>query len=157
MYKNKLYKISNCTTKDIPSHLGRVLPYLTDDEIEPYVLRMDEAVYCGTAYKLIDENDNTKVFAYYQQKDRQQVHGISLWWSNIKMFAIFGIWFRSYTNNRYVYIMPHVNKLIGFDFLIEEDSIRSYHFNGTALLLDLYSEKSGKIVDIYERMNVIEV
>lgn len=157
-YKNKIYKVKPCTLKDIPSHLEKVLSYLQDDEIEAYVLRMDEAVYNGTAYKLVDEYNNTRVFAYYIQKDKQIVDGVSLWWSSFRLFVLFGMWFRHYTNNKEVYIMPHKNNFISFKFLVDDASIKAYHKHSTSLLLDMYSIKSMRVIkNIYENMNIVGV
>lgn len=156
-YRNKIYSIKHCVAEDIPFHLERVLSYLQDDEIEPYTSRMNEAIQNSTAYKLVNENGDTEVFAYYEQKDNRQVHGISLWWNSIRLFAIFGIWFRYYTENIYVHINPHKNNLISFKFLVEDDSIRDYKLRGTSLCIDMFSIKCGHIEDILTKMKVEEI
>ena len=156
-YRNEIYTISQCTVEDIPSHLERVSSYLDTDELISHEQRMKEAVNCDTAYKLVDSNGNTKVFAYYEYVDYQIVNGIALWWTTLRMFAIFGVWFRSYTDIRDVYIVPHKNNLVSFQFLVTDDSMKGYHFNGTPLILDMYTKKCDRIVKLYEAMDVEEV
>lgn len=156
-YRNEIYTISQCTVEDIPSHLERVSSYLDTDELISHKKRMEDAVVANTAYKLVDSKGNTKVFAYYEQMEYQVVNGIALWWSSLKLFAIFGVWFRTRTDIRDIYIKPHNNNLVSFQFLITDDSIRGFHFNRTPLILDMYTKKCNKIAELYESMNVVEV
>ena len=156
IYRNKTYTIDNCCNSDIPSHLEKVLSYYNPNEIDIQRQRMEEAVYNGTAYKLVDEDGNTCVFAYYEQKTYQDVNGIALWWNSLRLFAIFGVWFRGCTFNRYIHINPHKSTPV-FNFLVEDESIRNFYSEGTSLYIDLYSKKCNKIAKIYESMNVKEV
>ena len=156
-YKGRIYSIENCVMQDIPSHLERVLSYYRPDEIETQRQRMVEAVYCGTAYKLVNPEGETVVFAYYEQMSEEEAKGIALWWESIRLFSIFGIWFRSYTFNQFVYIKPHKKDFVTFEFLVEDYSIRNYHLHDSPLIIDLFSDKCRKIIKLYERLEVKEI
>jgi len=157
IYNNKTYTIELCTLEDIPSHVEKVSLYWNRNEERIQVDRMINAVENGTAIKLVDEDNETKVFAYYEQISESESNGIALWWSSIRLFAILGMWFRRYTFNHYVYITPHKEGLATFEFLVENQSIRNFKKKGTPLVLNLYSIKTERIVKLYESMNVKEL
>lgn len=145
--------------QDIPYHLDRVLSYLAnEDEIDRQKLRMEEAVYSGTAYKLVDEDDNTLVFFYYEQRSEQEIDSIAIQLYSKRLFAITAVWFRRHTYNRYIYIMPHeVEQLNHFEFLATDESIRYHHVYNTPLIVDLFSQKLERLRELYDKMKVEEL
>lgn len=157
IYRNKQYRIIECTLEDIPSHLGRVYPYVESDMVEVQVKRMIKAVQNNNAHKLVDENNETKVFFYYTPEDKQNVHAIALWYNSLRLFVVSLVWFRHYTNTNSIFIDPHKD-IVSFRFLVDDDSIRSYYFNKTNLRIDLFGYKIRRLVkNIYEKLGIIWV
>ena len=156
-FRNKVYTITPCTKEDIPSHLERVLPYYAKEDIEIQKDRMHMAVYNGTAFKLVDEEGTTHTFLYYEQLDEKNVIGIALWWSYLRLFFIFGRWFRPIVQIEYIHVEPHNKSFIPFAFLTDDYFIEEYEKGNGPLAFHLWSKGCEKIRELIDKMNLEEL
>ena len=156
-YNDRVYSIKNCTTQDVPSHFERVFSYWAIEDHKDQLVRMQEAVYCGTAYKLVDKTGETVAFNYYEQISEQEVVGIAMWWKTISLFSIYCYWFKTKTFNKSVFVQPHSMNPVPLEFIVDEQSIRDYWLEGTPLLIDIHSNKFMRIIRLYEELGIEEI
>lgn len=156
-FRDSIYTITPCTCEDIPSHIERVLPYYDQGDIEVQRERMTTAVYNGTAFKLIDEEGVVHTFLYYEQLTEKDVIGIALWWSSLRLFCIFGRWFRPTVQIDYIHVEPHDKNFIPFAFLTDSYFIEQYKKGNGPLAFHLWSKGCERIRELLDRMGLVEL
>ena len=149
MYKSKVYSVVECTLEDIPSHIERVFSYWqsANVNITEQTSLLEKAVANHTAYKVINDNGDTEAAIYYEHTHLQSVMSYYLWFKDKRMFAILCYFLRMRKYLHYIYFLPHVKNYIPFEFIVDDDSIRAFHLNGTPLRIDLTSKKSNYLYE----------
>lgn len=157
---NNVYSVLPCTVKDIPSHIGRVLSYWEESNVNvaaqsEYLVK---AVLANTAFKVVNQN-NVELAVIYCNKLKRQVMQSNLLWLRSKIvFSILTYHFRMYEDIRVIQFLPHDKNFIPFEFAIKDSSIRTFHSRNTPLIADLYSAKSQLMYEKYFKdLNIKEV
>lgn len=159
-YKGRIYLVTNCTLEDIPSHIERVLSYweTANVDVEEQTAALEKAVNEGTAFKLVDDNDELQAVIYYTTLKRHKGQSNLLWFKDKRMFAILCYYLRLTANMHFIYFLPHTKDFIPFQFIVQDNSIRHFHSHGTPLEINLYSKKSQYLYeDHYLRHNIREL
>lgn len=143
-YQGNIYSIVDCTLEDIPSHIERVFSYWqsANVNIDEQRVLLEKAVNEHTAFKLVDEHDNTMAVIYYIKIAVDSGQSNLLWFKDKRMFAMLCYFLRLGVNIHYVYFMPHTKNYIPFEFVVQDRSIRLFHSHNQPLKIDLYSRKS---------------
>lgn len=143
-YQGIIYSIVNCTLEDIPSHIERVLSYWESSNvnIDEQRTALEKAVNEGTAYKLVDAENNTTAVIYYVKTAFGTGQSNLLWFKDKRMFAMLCYFLRLGANIHYIYFLPHSKNYIPFEFVVQDSSIRLFHSHNQPLKIDLYSRKS---------------
>ena len=149
IYQGNIYSIVNCTLEDIPSHIERVLSYWesTNVDLDKQRTLLEEAVINQTAFKLVDENNNTMAVIYYIKMTYDSGQSNLLWFKDKRMFAMLCYFLRLGVNIHYIYFMPHSKDYITFEFIVQDRSIRLFHSHNQPLKIDLYSRKSQMLYE----------
>ena len=157
---NNVYSVLPCAVKDIPSHIGRVLSYWEESNVNvaaqsEYLVK---AVLANTAFKVVNQN-NVELAVIYCNKLKRQVMQSNLLWLRSKIvFSILTYHFRMYEDIRVIQFLPHDKNFIPFEFAIKDSSIRTFHSHDTPLMADLYSSKSQLLYEKYFKdLNIKEV
>lgn len=157
-YNNRIYSIENCLDSDVAFHVDRLRPYWEYEIIPQQTQRMKDAVYSGTAYKLVNDKNQHEAFGYYKHMTENEVEGIALWFMNLHTFIIFAAWHRFHTPMQYIHIKPHEGWEKGqLPKLVEDRSVKEHYKTGSALYIDLFGAKIQPLQALWERMNVVEV
>ena len=157
---NNTYSIIPCTVEDIPSHIGRVLSYWENSnvDIEVQTEYLIKAVESCTAFKVVNQNNIELAVIYCNELKRQVMQSNLLWLRSKIVFAILTYHFRTYEDIRVIQFLPHDKKFIPFEFAIKDSSIRTFHSRNTPLIADLYSAKSQLMYEKYFKdLNIKEV
>ena len=156
-FDNQIYSVVTCTENDIPSHVERVLSYWANADIKEQIQALEQAVASKTAWKLVDENSETKSVVYCNMLNKRDAMSNLLWLADKRMFAMLCYYLRLTANIQHIYFLPHSNH-IPFRFIVQESSIRLFHSHGTPLEIDLYSKKSQKLYEVhFLRHNIREL
>ena len=159
-YKGRIYSVTNCELKDIPSHIERVYQYwdIANVNLDEQTKLLEEAVKNNTAYKVIDDKDITKSVIYCNKIKRHEVQSNLLWLRDKRMFSILCYYLRLRANIHTIYFKPHTKTFIPFEFVVNDLSIRLFHSHDYPLKIDLYSKKSEDIYKNYFlRFNIKEL
>lgn len=149
MYKGKIYSVVECTLEDIPSHIERVFSYWDSAgvDITEQTSLLRKAVENHTAFKVINEEGITEAAIYYEHIYLQSVTSYYLWFKDKRMFAILCYFLRMRKYLHYIYFLPHTKNYIPFEFVVDLDSIKAFHINGSPLRIDLTSRKSDYLYE----------
>lgn len=151
---NEIYTVTKCELKDIPSHLGKVLSYLSDNEVNTQIERMTKAVELGNAIKVIDSNETNLSCFYYEVIAPEKLLGITLYHTTYKDWVILAdaiFYEKPYITT--LYVMPHKDN-ISFKSLIDIDSAKGFQYNGTPLKIFRFSDKWKKFMKLYKRAKI---
>ena len=160
-YKGKIYLVTECTLEDIPSHIERVLPYWTSAnvDIEEQTKVLEKAVNNHTAFKVVNDNNETEAAIYLIKLNNKFIMQSNLLFFNDKrMFAILSYYLILTVNIHKIYFKPHTKDFIPFKFIVQDSSIRLFHSNDLPLEINLYSKKSQILYeDHYLRYGIQEL
>ena len=160
-YKGRIYLVTECTLEDILSHIERVLSYWTSAnvDIKEQTKALEEAVNNHTAFKVVNDNNETEAAIYFiNMNNKHTVQSNLLFLNDKRMFAILCYYLRLTANIHKIYFKPHTKDFIPFKFIVNDSSIRLFHSNDLPLEIDLYSKKSQILYeDHYLKYNIQEL
>lgn len=151
LFKNRIYTVLACTNNDIPSHTERVMSYWesTGTNLDTQLKLLEEAVEAQTAFKLVDDQGESKAFVYYllNDSDITACNCHLLYFTDKRMLAMLCFYLRICACIETLYFMPHNRDFIPFEFLVEDYSIRDFYSVSSPLVI---RTSSNKIHNLYE-------
>lgn len=135
----KEYRITRCTTEDIPVHKERVSQFWTDSDMQ--LNAMHESVASGGAYKLVSPTDDTVCFLY-GIPDGKFMCGMSFW-CKTKAFLCAGYMFiRDYARIHRIYWSPYrIEGIVPLGFMLDNNMITDYWNNAEYVTMKIPCRK----------------
>ena len=152
-WKDKIYKLVNCTKEEIPSHSERVLSYWEQagENPEDHYRAMEISIDSGIAFKVIDNTNKeylTVYFSYYKDS-RQCVLG-HVFWTATKFALAMGLHHvKNDLEIASIFIMPLLPNYIPYSFLVDNTSVKLFHAYHQLVIISTQTKKCNDFLRSY--------
>ena len=152
-WKDRIYKLVNCTKEEIPSHSERVLSYWKQSGSDPedHYRAMKISIDNGIAFKIVDEDNKEYLTTYlsYYRTSKQTVLGHILWSATKFALAMAMHHVKNDLEVASIFLIPLLPNLIPYSFIVDTNSIKLYHAFHQPVLISTQTKKYNDFLRSY--------